>query len=254
MSIFEVKISGKLYRHWPNEENFNLIDCHFADGNSIREFYINTEVEAIGKDDAKDHGLHKCLAAFRLFKFCIDEQVELDCSHIIVKEKGLSISTHTKTFKTNAILVKDEPLTAEQLEAIHKVETMFETEKDDEKKEILKCAIHWFELGKLETQSKIDRFIKFWIALEVLVEGRGSKVVSKIETKLTPLYPNIFNNQKNSETLGRMYGVRANIVHYGLREPAELDKSLELLESIMFDLLREQFGFNSKYLAKKFFI
>jgi hypothetical protein len=253
MSIFEVKISGNLYRNWPNEVNFNLLDCHFAKGNGIREFYINTEVETNDTEDAKYLGLHKCLTPFRLFKFCIDEQVELDCNHIIVKEKGSPVSNSTVSFDSCIVLVKSEPLTAEQLEAIHKVQTKFETEKDEEKKELLKRAIHWFELGKLETQSKIDRFIKFWIALEVLVGGKGSGLVSKIKTKLTPLYPNI-NNQKNSETVGRMYGVRKEIIHYGWRKPEELDKSLELLENIMVDLLREQFGLNSKYLAKKFFI
>jgi len=251
MPRFEVEVSGHLYRKWPSGEEITLADCRFIPSNSDREFIVQTEVEADNEEQARQAGLKTCLDAAHLLEFCIEEPVDLSESRgVQVREKGSAITTTSSFITLFGAGGVDAPLTKEQLEAVAKAQGVIQAERDPEKRESLMRAIHWQARGRRETQSQIDRFIKFWIALEVLVEGRGKKVVTKVKKPLIKLYPSC-SEQKIADVVGRIYGVRNHIVHLGIREPQYVAEKLRQLEDILEDLLRQRMGLDFKALAKQ---
>jgi hypothetical protein len=183
----------------------------------------------------------------------MDEPVHLKQGPVNIREKGSNVTTGLMPLLYVDIkAVRNDMPTKEQLEAISKAQNTIESERDDEKKEALIRAIHWQARGRREKESKIDRFLYFWIALEVLVKGEGEKVVGKIKDFLSEVYPDV-NKQKISEIVGRIYGVRADIVHFGVRQPSDLDVRVLQLEKIVADLLRKQLGLKFKALSEQVF-
>lgn len=114
-------------------------------------------------------------------------------------------------------------------------------------------VIHWQAIGQRETKSQIDHFIKFWIALEVLVDGKGKDVVKEVEGPLLKLYPSC-PEQKIKDVVGRIYGIRGKIVHYGIQEPESVEEKLKQLEAILGDLLKLRLGLNFKALAQQYLL
>jgi hypothetical protein len=217
-----------------------------------REFTVRAEAEADTEEAARKAGREQCLDATYLFEFCTSEPIYLDESQDHVRKKGEEITTSTKSIDLGANLASNTPLTEEQLAAIAKAESTVQREQDDEEKEVLKRAIHWQALGRREIESQIDCFIKFWIALEILVEGKGKYVVNKVTKDLKALYPHC-TDERIRDVLGRIYGVRIAIVHYGIREPENLKLRLNQLEDILGDVLRKRLGLDFKALAKRHF-
>ena len=253
MYYFEVEIQGKLlYSKWPPGEEIVVGDCRFIPGEEERGFTVHTEVEAKDENQASKEGKEKCIDAVHLLELCIDEEVYLDESQVRVRKKG-DVWTGLKCYTTDVILAKDSPLTVEQLEEIKKAQNTLKGEKDPRKRESLMRAIHWQAFGRRETRSRIDRFIKFWIALEVLVEGRGEKVVYKVEKELRTLYPSC-SRQRIKSLVKRIYGLRGDVVHSGEREPEGLEEKLKQLEAILEDLLRSRLGLNFKALTKRYLV
>ena len=249
MARFEIKIPGSLYSLWPSGEEITLIDCYFAAGNADREFMVSTEVDVESEEEARRVGREKCQDATNLLELCIGAPLNLhEKGEQVRGERGtVSFSNaHTRFSIVNA------PLAKEQLEAAAKAQSAIQAEQDPEKKEALFRAIHWQALARWETKSKIDRFIKFWIALEVLVEGEGRKLVPKGSHPLQELYPHYLPEQIK-DVVGRIYGVRADIVHFGVRKPQELEEKLKQLEDILSDLIRQRLGLEFRALAKKHF-
>lgn len=253
MPRFKVKIPGHLYHKWPSGEEITLADCCFTSGNNDREFIVHTEIDAENKEQARRNGRKICLDAIHLLEFCIEEQVDLDERRVCVRRKESDITTGWLLLTTDAIIVEDSSLTTEQLEVVKDAQNALASEQNAEKKESLMRAIHWQALGRRETKSQIDRFIKFWIALEVLVEGKGNKLVKKVKKSLTKLYP-YCEEQKVRDTVGRIYGIRGYIVHFGTREPEFLEEKLKQLEAILGDLLRLRLGLSFKAFAQQYFL
>lgn len=255
MARFEIKIPGSLYSLWPSGEEIPLIDCYFTAGNADREFMVHTEVDAESEEEARRVGREKCQDAANLLELCIGAPLNLhEKGEQVRGERGtVSFSNaHTRFSIVNA------PLAKEQLEAAAKAQSAIQAEQDPEKKEALFRAIHWQALARWETKSKIDRFIKFWIALEVLVEGKGKDLVKKVNKQLKKLYADCPDAKldaklKDKDVVGRIYGVRRDIVHYGVREPQQLGEKIKQLEDILADLLRQRLGLEFKGLAKKHF-
>lgn len=251
MPIFQVEIPGQLYRNWPENREIKLLNCLFTSGNGSRDFFVHTTVQADDEDIARQAGRELCLVATHLLEFCLNEEVDLSATNDKISQLGASFGTGGISIPASAAVVLQIPPTTEQMESIARAEAALEAETDDEKKEALLRAIHWQARGRREVQSAIDRFMKFWIAIEVLVGGGGDKVVRKIKAQLMPLYPKA-DEQKVAETIGRIYGVRADIVHSGIRQPQNLQDKLEQLESVLADLLRTQLGLEFKGLAERF--
>lgn len=252
MPRFEVEMGGHLYRKWPSGQEITLLGCRFVPGNDDREFIVRAEVEADTEEVARKAGREQCRDATYLFEFCSGESVDLDESQDRVRKKGEEVTTGTISLLGDVVLVSDTSLTEEQLAAVAKAESTIQAEQDDERKEVLKRAIHWQALGCRETQSQIDRFIKFWIALEILVEGRGKKVVNKVTKELTGLYPHC-SGEAIHHVVGHIYGVRCDIVHLGMRKPEYVKQRLDQLEDILGDLLKKRLGLGFKALAGRHF-
>lgn len=253
MPYFKIEIPGYLYCKWPSGKEIMLMGCCFTPGNNDREFVVQTKINAENEEQARKNGRKICFDATHLLEFCIGESVYLDESRERIRKKGNDVTTGRKSFSLNAVLIKNSPLTAEQLEAVEKAHNALTSEKDAEKKESLLRAIHWQAIGRRETKSQIDRFIKFWIALEVLVEGKGKDLVRKIEEPLLKLYPSC-PEKKIKDVVGRIYGIRVKIVHYGIREPESVEEKLKQLEAILGDLLRLRLGLNFKALAQQYLL
>lgn len=189
MPRFEVEMGGRLYRKWPPGQEITLLGCRFASGSSDRKFIVRAEVEANTEEVARKAGREQCRDATYLFEFCIDEPVDLNESRDRVKQKGGEVTTDMKSGRAFATIVSNKPFNEPQLAAVAKAESIIQRKRDDEEKEVLKRVIHWQALGRRETQSQIDRFIKFWIALETLFGGKGKKAVNKVKKELIELYP-----------------------------------------------------------------
>lgn len=249
MARFEIKIPGSMYCIWPSGKEITLLDCCFTAGNVDREFMVHTELDAKSEEEARRVGREKCQDAANLLEFCMEEPLNLD-------EKGEQVRGERGTVSfSNAharFSISNAPLAKEQLEAAAKAQSAIQAEQDHKKKESLIRAIHWQALGRRETKSRIDRFIKFWIALEVLVEGKGEYLVRKVKQRLQELYPHYAPEQIRG-VVGRIYGVRKDIVHYGVREPQQLGEKIKQLEDILADLLRQRLGLEFRALAKKHF-
>ena len=86
--------------------------------------------------------------------------------------------------------------------------------------------------------------------MEVLVEGKGDNLVLKVRVLLEALYPRC-SSIRIADVVGRIYGVRGEIVHWGLREPQQVDEKLKQLEDILSDLFRQRLGLVFKALAQK---
>jgi hypothetical protein len=253
MPIFEVKIPGELYRNWLVDKELSFLNCLFTQGSSARKFFVHAEVEAKDEKEARQLGRKMCQDATDLLEFCMSEQVDLSPRQEHIKEKGAAGETAFVSIQVIPAAKGDEnaPPTAEQLKTIAKAQTTIEAEKDVEKKEALMRAIHWQARGRRDTESKIDRFVKFWIALEALVGFIGKKA-SNLKKQLVELYPGV-NEQQIRRVANQLYDVRCNIVHQGVHNPQGLETKLVQLENIVADLLSARLDLTFKALAQPFF-
>lgn len=250
MPSFEVSIPGTLYRNWPAGEEIRLVGCVFQPGDNARDFVVSTEVNAPDEDAARQIGRDQCVDATNLLAFCMDEQVNLEINQDHVRETEVAVSTGSISSSAGAALVVDAPPTTEQIEALRQAHTTIDAEPDEVRKEALIRSIHWQARGRREVQSTLDRFINFWIALEVLVRGEGTKVVPKVKEQMMVLYPEA-NEKQVAEMIGRIYGIRADIVHRGITEPQDFRTKLDQLEDITADLLRHRLGLSFKAFAAR---
>lgn len=133
MPCFKIEIPGHLYRKWPSGEEIMLAGCCFTPGNNDREFVVPTKIDAENEEQARKNGRKICFDATHLLEF-IGESVYLDESRDRVRKKGNDVTTGRNSFSHNAVLIKNSPLTTEQLEAVEKTQNALTSEKDREKK------------------------------------------------------------------------------------------------------------------------
>jgi hypothetical protein len=252
MQTYEIEVPGTLHRRWPSGETVTMLDCLLVPGNHDHEYFARTEVEAEDEEAARLIGLERCQDATNLLELCMDEQVNLDPARNHVRLKGSFISTGTASFLVGAQIVSNEPPTPEQRRAIVNAQKTIETEKSAAKKQLLIRAIHWYTIGCRETQSPIDQFIMFWVALEVLIEGHGANVSSKMKAHLDVLYPTA-NQGRLDRVVATLNGTRASILHEGTRQPKQFDTRLKQLEAVVKDLLRARLNLPFKALSEQYF-
>lgn len=250
MSVFLVTMRGNLLRRWPAGRQIKLLSCKFTQGSGPRDFEIQAEATAKDDNEAMQVGREMCSDAADLLEFCLGEQVFLNPREIHVKPQKGTKGTGLFNMGLHLEVTAGIPPSEEQMEIIKKVETIFDEKNDSERQELLARVIHWQASGRRETQSDIDRFLKFWIALEVLVGGAGKAVVGKIKKQLGSLYQDT-DTQKVAELIGRIYGVRCDIFHFGVRRPQQLNMRLQQLEDIVRDLLRTRLGLEFKAFARQ---
>ena len=237
MNRFRVEVPGRvMYSKWPPGRAVTLLDCRFTGGAKDNEFAVSTYVDAESRDEAWPIALERCRDATNLFTLCAGEDLELNELRHTIRHKGASRSTGYTATCIDMIIVSNNPVTEEQLEAVA-VGRRAIAAFDGKKRERLLRALHWQALGRWE-DDRVDRFIMYWIAVEVLAAGRGKGVVGEICKKLIAVYPQY--KPQLHDIVGRIYGVRCNIVHEGIRNPDEVRGKLEQLGDILHDLLRHE--------------
>lgn len=265
MPTYEVEMYGSLF-NWPNDwtidKSVKLIDCTFTRLNQDKNVSVRTELKAENESDAKDVGSFICRTESEIFAFCSDTVLLLDSTFVRVKEKASDIGTGFKSFSMDMILAPSTSLTTIQLET--SLSRVQETLKQKSRNELsaIERAIRWHALGEMEKESKIDRFIKFWIALEVLANTEKGNDVQRVKNALKTVYPEIAGKIDASPIVGRyIYSVRKEIFHRGKLLSGELqgsaldvDTQLRQLEDILIDLLRHKLGLPPKSLAKRYFV
>lgn len=247
---YTFKMRGKLLRPWPKTETIKLLDCIFKPGPKKRDFFIQTEVYADEQENAKISGRRNCKDAINFFELIIQEQILLDNNYEEIKKENENSTQVSNYLPSKITITNPNLLSNSQIKEIKKAQNII-NDLDEEQHEILIKSLHWWANGKRE-QDRIDQYIKFWIALEILVEGKGQKLVKKVKEQLIQLYPN--SDEKNiRELVGRIFGLRGNIVHKGLREPQEVINYTRQLETILEDLLSSRLNLQFKVKAEKYF-
>lgn len=178
-----------------------------------RNISIKTEVRAKNESKAKDLGSQLCIAECQIFAFCSDALLILDSAfgfRVIEKasnKAGVSMGCIT-------VIMNSSALTTKQLESA--LFTTIKALKDSDDLDYLNRAIHWRSLGKMEFGSKIDRFIKFWIALEVLVDNEDGNDVQKVKNALKKVYPELKEKIQQDGIVGsKIFALREEIFHEG---------------------------------------
>lgn len=96
-------------------------------------------------------------------------------------------------------------------------------------------AARWYLKGA-QTGPTLDSIVFFWVAIEALIPQGGKKTDKQVEEALK-------NAGIDPSTLpvsvGRLYGLRADIVHKGLEDPPLLREGHYVLETIVRTLIRD---------------
>jgi len=109
-------------------------------------------------------------------------------------------------------------------------------QKGDFERNRLQLSLRWFHAAVLAYGP--DAIVKFWVALESLVGGSD---VNKLKSLLGYAYRLPTGAVENCFVIGKMYGLRADIVHHGKWMP--IDARLErYLSGLYVDILFEVLG------------
>jgi len=257
---------GRIYSRWPEDkkdDEIELARCLFRRGDSELQFTVETVVGTMNEVDAENLGRERCIIATDLFSFLIGDRpnhnvANLDLTQI--SRWSLDDDARTKTCSQNynvaCSVVNTAPLSKEQFDAIGLAENAFR-EFDGESNSLLR-SIRWRALGQQDFEDKLDRFTKLYISLETLAGNEN-----KIPKILHEIYPDADIN-KLREFNNTLKEVRSVIFHKGARQQEEIetlmktprkidfDVCLDLLERVLFDMLRYKLNLPQTYLLKKY--
>ena len=113
----------------------------------------------------------------------------------------------------------------------------------DPSRQRLRLASRWYQQG-LEARSRIDKFLAWWITLEVFPGEGDTDVVGKVTDLLSSILTNMGSSVIKDRTgIGRIAGLRADIVHQGMAfvpesREEEFDRRLKNLNAIVRTCLR----------------
>lgn len=152
----------------------------------------------------------------------------------------------------DTILVKSN--TANDIElAVSSARNSLATRNPAEKSAILN-AVHMYGNGKRELVDKNERFRKFWIALEALINIDGSKqnIATRIENSLIRLYERIDPGKnyrmKPGYEIKLIKDDRVGQFHYAIENP---ERGVQL-ERIADDLIRSEVGLCHRGYAREY--
>lgn len=109
----------------------------------------------------------------------------------------------------------------------------------------LRTACRWY-LRAASAGPTADGFVLLWIAIEALVPaaggGRSRNEVREIEEAIRQADPGLDPTSMIDPSIGRLAGIRAEIVHQGLESDPMITRGFYVLESLTRLLLRQGFG------------
>jgi len=266
LAKFKIQMRGRVYSRWPEEkkdDEIELARCLFRRGDSEFQFTVETYVDAISKDDAENLGRERCIIATDLFSFLIGDRPNQNAANLDltqISRWSLDDEDRTKTCSLNynmaCSIVNPVPLSKEQFDAINLAENAIHEFKDESNS--LLRSIRWRALGQQDFEDKLDRFTKLYISLETLAGNEN-----KIPKILHEIYPDA-DIDKLREFNNTLKEVRSVIFHEGARQQEEIGRlmkkpkkvdfnvCLDLLERVLFDMLRHKLNLPQKYLLKKY--
>lgn len=111
----------------------------------------------------------------------------------------------------------------------------------------IRLASRWIDSAEHETQP-IDEFLKLWFAIEV-VSMPDTTNIRPLADRMAKIYDITSNEAKENFYLGRLFGLRSNIVHEGLQPVIHMQLT-SFLRAIFYDLLMDTCNLPSKHLSK----
>jgi len=234
---------GTLLSKWPGELQIDLLSCQFSKGTKEYEFVVYTLIDARDDIEAKENGLEKCIEATNFLGFLLNQDISLNYRERNIRRKNGGQKTSIGLTLT---ILSNEELPADKLSIIRQVQDSLKTLRPKDVV-IITRAVNWFIGAKRDKVALADKYISFWIALEVLVQGVGNNVHPKIKKRLFKLYPSA-NLITMGKTIGRLYSLRKEIVHYGKKQPRGISDRTRDIENICEDLVRDDLGL--EFLAK----
>jgi hypothetical protein len=109
----------------------------------------------------------------------------------------------------------------------------------------LRSACRWY-LRAASAGPTAEGYVLLWVALEALLPaqggGRSRNEVRELEGALQRADPNLDPRTMINPTIGRLAGLRAQIMHQGLESGEMITRGFYTLESLTRLLLRHEFG------------
>jgi hypothetical protein len=109
----------------------------------------------------------------------------------------------------------------------------------------VQVAARWYLQGA-QAGPVPDAIVSFWIAIEGLVDAEGKRVVKAVKEMLEVAGIDL---RSLPMSVGRLYNLRADIVHKGLEDPDAVRSGYYPLEEVTRQLLRHRSGITSTWSA-----
>ena len=184
----------------------------------------------------------QALAAVGILASILDERVAQE--HIledvvVLDETGipfgaLDVPTNVRTYQSANIVMNQHRQAIERLKSI-----------DLANNDPGLAAVRWY-LGAAQAGPVPDSIVALWIALEALTRPAGANKsfdeVKGVENALQGAVPGLNPQLDLEPNIGRLYGLRSDVVHKGMEDPPLLREGYYTLEMIVRLLLRHHFG------------
>jgi hypothetical protein len=162
------------------------------------------------------------------------------------------MTTGRVTFSCGCLIVKSN--TADDIElAVTNARTSLNSRSEGEIDSVLNAA-HMYGNGKREKTDKNERFRKFWIALEALIniDGKDKYISDRIQEALIRLYernnPEKKYRMKSGFEIIRIKKDRVDQFHKAIENPERVTQ----LERVLDDLIRAEVGLCHRGYAKEY--
>ncbi|MCI2430768.1 hypothetical protein LM602_00830 [Candidatus Acetothermia bacterium] len=242
MTRYTVEMHGNWTRAWPSEP-ITFLDCVFQGEESISKgfFQVFAEVQARDHAEASNRGRERIEEACYLFEFCLGGTMQLIPNQVTITERGSVVNEIEISVGLQATLYSPTPPTPDQLKRLNDVQ------KKINQNDCLRRVIRWWGEARRETEP-IDRFIKLWVAFEVLTRNQyGSKqFLDGAKECLEKLYPN-HHGEKIRQLVNDLQTTRSDVfLHQGVWDSGKARNKGLILETVLEDLLIDYFGLPAK--------
>lgn len=105
---------------------------------------------------------------------------------------------------------------------------------DEQQRNRMELSLQWFFRAE-ETHQGVDGFLMHWFALESLAMP-GSEKIGALEKQLAEVYQLNQSDVRERFRLGKLYGLRGDIVHHGYHAPIH-SRVLDFMAAMYWDLL-----------------
>ncbi len=261
MPTYEIKMRGRL-GYWPDDwsigKEVRLDKCTFRRENNVMNIAIRAIVTADNEQEARRLGRDMCQAESYIFEFCANNPLNLDLTWDNVGITGSSSSTGTAVLGASLSLVGHDVTSAQIDASIGNYKSSISALTPN-KRGAFRRVIRWRALAQRETDVT-DRFVKFWIALETLMntDEEEINISGRTENALIALYrkenPGKDYKILTGKEIREIKDLRRQIFHRGMYSSADLEVRLDQLEDILDDLILGTLNLKTEEKSKKYFV